>query len=96
MTPPVPLASPESDAATPAIPSIAETAPGPSPGSTGGTDRPDRAEIERELLTHLEEVAVQTIFAHFADTEEYPASLVVDLILEMESLADTSHRGRLD
>lgn len=85
MTPPAPLASPESDAATPGTPSITETAPSPSQGSKVETDRPDRAEIERELLTRVQEVAVETVFAHLADSEIDPAPLAVDLVLGIEA-----------
>lgn len=87
MTPPVPLASPESDAATSGIPPLAETAPSPSHGLTRGADDAHRAEIERELLTRLQEFAVETVFAHLADTPVDPAPLAVDLILGMESTA---------
>lgn len=90
MTSLTPLASPESDANILSTPATAETAPGLSHGSTAGNARPDRAEIERELLTRLQEIAVETIFDHLADTAIDPAPLAVDLVLGMEGFKRAS------
>lgn len=81
--PVVRVASPESDVAS-GIPSLPETALIQARGSMAGVSQPDRAEIERELLTRLQEVAVETVFAYLADTETAPAPLIVDLLLAME------------
>jgi len=80
---PVPVASPESDPSHD-IPQRAESALSPPLSSPAVDHRPDRAEIERELLTRLQEVAVETIFAHLGDTSIDPAPLAVDLVLGME------------
>jgi hypothetical protein len=90
MPSPVPLASPENDAASPGILLAAETAPGLFQRSTAGAAGPDRAEIERELLTRLQEIAVRSLFDHQADTEVDLAPLVVDVILRMEWRSDSS------
>lgn len=96
MPSPEPLASPESDTASTGILLTAETTPSPSQDSTAGAAGPDRAEIERELLTRLQEAAVETVFAHLAETGIDPAPLVVDLVLGMESHLGGPQRDHLD
>jgi hypothetical protein len=70
---------------------------GPNPHSADGRpfsaaeapleapSRPDQSERVRELLTRLQEAAVETVLAHLTDTEVDPAPLIVDPVLEMES-----------